>query len=61
MLKFLAIVFTMLIRQLKRVVQELIYVKQNLKTVARPDIKLLLDDVESCWVEIESDSHCNSN
>ena len=29
--------------------------------MARPDIKLLLDDVESCWVEIEPDFNCNSN
>ena len=31
-----------------------IYVNRNLKTINRPDIKLSMDLVESCWVEIKS-------
>ena len=38
-----------------------LYVKLNLKTIVRPDIKLSLDGVESCWVEIESDNASGNN
>ena len=30
-----------------------IYVGRNLKVIERPDIKISMDLVESCWVEIE--------
>jgi hypothetical protein len=33
-----------------------IYVRNNLKTMARPDINFSMQLVESCWVEIESSS-----
>ena len=33
-----------------------IYVSQNLKTINTPDIKLSIDLVESCWIEIHSKS-----
>ena len=38
-----------------------IYVNRDIKAIARPDIKLPLDDVESCWIEIESGFNDNKN
>ena len=38
-----------------------IYVNRDIKAIARPDIKLPLDDVESCWIEIESGLNNNKN
>ncbi len=38
-----------------------IYVNRDTKAIARPDIKLPLDDVESCWIEIESGLNDNKN
>ncbi len=34
---------------------------RDIKAIARPDIKLPLDDVESCWIEIESGLNDNKN
>ena len=31
-----------------------IYVSENLKCIPRPDLKLSIENVESCWVEIDS-------